>query len=98
MIYASWCCRGDFMAYDVVTGVSNFDCVRGLWWKEGVVGERGMVTWQNRHIIGRAQPVPRKAVPNVAPLNFYLAFFYLCSTLSMYVIAASYQSTCLQWH
>ena len=26
-----------------------------------------MVTWQNRHIIGRAQPVPRKAVPNVAP-------------------------------
>ncbi len=67
MIYASWCCRGDFMAYDVVTGVSNFDCVRGLWWKEGVVGERGMVTWQNRHIIGRAQPVPRKAVPNVAP-------------------------------
>ena len=29
--------------------------------------ERGMVTWQHRHIIGRVEPVARKAVPNVAP-------------------------------
>ena len=29
--------------------------------------ERGMVTWQHRHIIRRVEPVARKAVSNVAP-------------------------------
>ena len=31
--------------------------------------ERGMVTWQHRHIIRRVEPVARKAVSNVAPPN-----------------------------
>ena len=38
-----------------------------------------MVTWQNRHIIGRAQPVPRKAVPNVAPPTFLCRFLQIRS-------------------
>ena len=55
-----------------------------------------MVTWQNRHIIGRAQPVPRKAVPNVAPppdktilsseLAFYLYCYCVCAALEACIV------------
>ena len=43
--------------------------------------ERGMVTWQHRHIIGRVEPVARKAVSNVAPP--YL-FWYLLVLLGIF--------------